>query len=398
MHLGNLGAMATTSSTNTPTSVRVMQNLNRVQTSPDHLNRASHSRAFRRLDYSNFLGDISNGSKQVLSQMARLTGSMLPWLVIGALAVISVTLKLPPVKDHVQSKIFMPRDHFLGITITPAGEMFVAGQNGQILTSKDNGQGWTPLDADLGVALQDIAAWDNDHILAIGNDGAVVTGTKTNDQWALRESTIGENTKLLGLTVQGNGEAWAVGDMGAIFHSTDYGVSWNRASPVKDIIFNSIDFLDERIGIVVGEFGTIARTSDGGATWHDLSDFTDLTLLDVDFSADGRAVIVGQNGTVLISDDAGKHWSQLPAVTTEHLFDVEWDANEDEWVAVGNMGVISRTVNDDWKSWTASRIDDRNLSWHTGLALRDGSIYVSGQDTGIIRDGSFLPFQKQPIQ
>lgn len=375
-----------------------MQNLNRVQISPNHVNSGSHGEIARRWDSRNFIGDISNGSKRVLSQMIRLAGSMLPWLVIGVLAFASVTLKLPPVKDHVQSKIFMPRDHFLGITITSAGEIFVAGQNGQILTSKDNGQRWTPLDADLGVSFQDIAAWDNSHILVIGNDGAVVTGTKTNDQWALRESTIGENTKLLGLTVQGNGEAWAVGDMGAIFHSTDYGVSWIRASPVKDIIFNSIDFLDEQIGIVVGEFGTVARTSDGGVTWHDLPDLTELTLLDIAFSADGRAVIVGQNGTVFISDDAGEHWSQLPSVTTEHLFDVEWDANVDEWIAVGNMGVISRTVNDDWKIWTASRIDDRNLSWHTGLALRDGAIYVSGHDAGIIQNGSFLPFQKQPIQ
>lgn len=375
-----------------------MQNLNRVQTSPDHLNRASHRETFRGWNSSNVLGDIAHGSGRVLSQLVRLAGSMLPWLVIGALALASVTLKLPPVKDQVQPKIFMPRDHFFGIAITPAGEMFVAGQNGQILTSNDNGQRWTPLDAELRAALQDIAAWDNDHILAIGNDGAVVTGTRTNDQWALRESTIGEKTKLLGLTVQGQGEAWAVGDMGAIFHSTDYGVSWNRTSPVKDIIFNSVDFLDERIGIVVGEFGTIARTSDGGASWQDLPDLTELTLLDVAFSADGRAVIVGQNGTVLISDDAGVNWRELPAVTTEHLFDVEWDAGLDEWIAVGNMGVISRTVNGDWTSWTTSRIDDRNLSWHTGLALRDGAIYVSGRDTGIIQDGSFLPFQKQSLQ
>jgi len=375
-----------------------MQNLNRVHTSPDTLKSASHDAAFRRLNASTPIYVISNGFRRIITQIKRLVGSILPLLVIGALAFASVKLKLPPVKDHVQQKIFMPRDHFLGITITPAGEMFVAGQNGQILASKDNGQSWTPLDADLGVALQDIAAWDNNHFLAIGNDGAVVTGTKTNDQWALRESTIGEQTKLLGLTIQGNGEAWAVGDMGAIFHSTDYGVSWNRASPVKDIMFNGIDFLDKQIGIVVGEFGTIARTSDGGASWHNLPDFTELTLLDVTFSDDGRAVIVGQNGTVLISDDAGMHWSELPAVTTEHLFDVEWDAHLDEWVAVGNMGVIIRTVNDDWKSWKATQINDRNPSWHTGLALRDGAIYVSGQDTGIIQDGSFLPFQKQLIQ
>ena len=162
----------------------------------------------------------------------------------------------------------MPRDHFLGITITPAGEMFVAGQNGQILDSNDNGQRWTPLEVDVGVAFQDIGAWDNNHILSIGNDGVVVTGTKINDQWVLRESTIGEKTKLLGLTIHGNGKAWVVGDMGAIFHSTDYGVSWNRVSPVKDIMFNRIDFLDKQIGIVVGEFGTIARTSDGGASWQ----------------------------------------------------------------------------------------------------------------------------------
>lgn len=377
-----------------------MQNLNRVQRSPDTLESASHDAAYRRFGSSTFVNfnEFLNGLGRFVSHISRLTGSMLPWLVISVLAFASFTLKLPPVKEHVQSKIFMPRDHFLGIAITPAGEMFVAGQSGQILNSNDNGQRWTPLEVNVSVAFQDIGAWDNNHILSVGNDGVMVMGTKVNDKWVLQESTIGEKTKLLSLIVYGNGKAWVVGDMGAIFHSTDYGASWNRVSPAKDIIFNSIDFFDEHIGIAVGEFGTVARTIDSGATWQYLPNFTDLTLLDVAFSADGRAVIVGQNGTVHVSDNVGESWSQMPSVTTEHLFDVEWDANLNEWVAVGNMGVISRTVNNDWKTWKTMQINDQNPAWHTGLALRNGSIYVSGQDSGIIHDGHYMPFQKQPIQ
>src|SRR5262252_6690449 len=62
-------------------------------------------------------------------------------------------------------------------------------------------------------------------------------------------------------------EAWAVGNYGAIYHTTNAGKTWEaRDSSTKNPLF-SVDFADAEHGWAVGKSGEILGTADGGKTW-----------------------------------------------------------------------------------------------------------------------------------
>lgn len=334
----------------------------------------------------------------LLRKTMRIFSAIIPWAVLLGIAVISLTLKMPPVQNEVKPKLLTPRDKFLGITVAPGGELFLAGPNGQILSSVDQGAKWILHSTGLDVRFQNIKAWDMTHVLAVGNGGMVAAGLNQQDKWEFHPVSVGEQTKLIGLAVQGEGHAWAVGDMGGIFYSPDYGSTWQRLRPVEDVTLNGVDFINTSTGVVVGEFGTILRTTDGGKTWSAYEKMTDLTLLGVAFTPAGKGVIVGQLGTVLISDDAGASWQKLSSITQEHLLDAEWDAAHDTWVVVGNKGIICQAPTSQPVRWTTERLAVGELTWHTGVAAHDGAFYLAGETSGVSHNGRYSPFQAQTVR
>ena len=68
-----------------------------------------------------------------------------------------------------------------------------------------------------------------------------------------------------------DGEGWAVGDQGAIFHSVDGGESWERQESGTDYTdLRDVFFVDGQGGWAVGKSGLILKTLTGGKTWHRL--------------------------------------------------------------------------------------------------------------------------------
>ena len=52
-----------------------------------------------------------------------------------------------------------------------------------------------------------------------------------------------------------------------VFHSADYGVSWEIYKTGQPMPLHAVFFLDEKRGWAAGELGTILHTADGGKTW-----------------------------------------------------------------------------------------------------------------------------------
>ena len=70
-----------------------------------------------------------------------------------------------------------------------------------------------------------------------------------------------------------NGDLWAGGTGGALFHSTNGGRTWSRVKvgmaglPVSDAI-TGVNFPTESTGYVTTAAGEIWMTQDGGLTWR----------------------------------------------------------------------------------------------------------------------------------
>jgi photosystem II stability/assembly factor-like uncharacterized protein len=149
------------------------------------------------------------------------------------------------------------------------GVLWIAGTNGKIARSEDDGRNWKLQLIAIKTHLQDIAAWDMDTAIVVGNKGAAGITSSGGATWTEvdvpKSKVANKLTRVLALS---QGGAWVVGEMGALLHSADFGKTWERRREEEDVAWNDIAFADAKNGWVVGEFGRILRTTDGGTGWQ----------------------------------------------------------------------------------------------------------------------------------
>jgi photosystem II stability/assembly factor-like uncharacterized protein len=281
------------------------------------------------------------------------------------------------------------RDQFLGVAAPAPGVIWMAGSGGKVVRSEDGGQSWSIQETGVTENLQGIDAWDPDRAIAVGNDGVVLVTADGGDSWTRVEAPRSEiANKLIRVRCADGGEAWAVGVMGTILHSEDWGASWQRRAEEVDVAWNDIAFADEQNLWVVGEFGSMMHSPDAGATWQEVEPASERSLMGLSFRDARTAVAVGLDGLVLRTLDAGLSWTPVDAGTPLHLFDVVWDGAE--WIAVGGMGVVV-TGSENGDSWRAQRLSERDLAWHTALVPTGDGVYVAGASQGSWRTGQWTP-------
>jgi len=281
------------------------------------------------------------------------------------------------------------RDHFYGVANPAPGVLWIAGGGGKVLRSDDGGASWQIKSTGITENLQDVTAWDRDRVVAVGNDGVVIVTTDGGENWDRVEVPRSDiANKLIRVRSLDGGMAWAVGVMGMILHSDDWGVSWERRGEEIDVAWNDIAFAEDQAIWVVGEFGSMMRSSDDGLTWEQREPVSEQSLMGVAFRDADTAVAVGLDGLVLVTNDAGSTWEKVDPGTPLHLFDVVWDGGK--WVAVGAMGVVV-TGSEDGRSWHAQRLKEGDLSWHTALTPVEDGVFVVGASQGLWHDGQWTP-------
>ena len=94
----------------------------------------------------------------------------------------------------------------------------------------------------------------------------------------------------------------------------------------------SIDFLNEKVGLIVGGGGSIFRTDDGGESWS-RTEFKEIRGLNkVLFVKDDMAIIAANKGLILISKDSGYSWKLFDTNTFINLTDISISPNGDIYI------------------------------------------------------------------
>lgn len=308
--------------------------------------------------------------------------SALPLVIIGGLIYSAVFIKPKITGNRVEPPVIARGDFMYGISAPAPGVLLGVGSDGKTWRSEDSGKSWVLQRTPTNSNLQDIAIWDKNRAVAVGNQGVVIVTSDGGKSWkevVAPHSRIAN--KLMRVKAFGGGEAWAVGEAGACLYTKDFGAKWTRMLPEEDAAWNDVSFAGQH-GWLVGEFGRIGTSIDGGAHWSVASSPVKSSLLAVAFKDEMSGVAVGLEGVVLVTHDGGRNWTLVSKVTSEHLFDVNWDGLN--WVVVGDKGVMV-TADAAAATWSVVRPLEMDRAWHTKIISEGGRYIMTGATIGIVK-------------
>jgi len=197
------------------------------------------------------------------------------------------------------------------------------------------------------------------HAVAYGDGVFVAAGeacevaSYDGSSWTQRASADALCSVRLGGAAYGDGVFVLVGEAGAVFRSSDDGVSWNQVTDLPSGTGDLYGVTYTGGGFVaVGAGGTVLTSTDG-TSWTAQTSATSADLTAVAYG-DGTYVAVGKGGVVLTSSD-GQSWSAGSLGTSLDATGVTYGYDRD------GVGIFVVTVNSSNNGVYTS--DDAGSSW-----------------------------------
>jgi photosystem II stability/assembly factor-like uncharacterized protein len=179
------------------------------------------------------------------------------------------------------------------VAVASDGTVWVAGTNGTIWFSSNQGRDFTQLDA---TGFIRIAVAPNGTVWAVGDNSTL---WKYDGNWAKTEaSLIGD------VAVASDGTIWVAGTNGTIWFSSNQGRDFTQ--------LDATGF----IRIAVAPNGTVWAVGDNGTLWKYDGNWTktEASLIgDVAVAPDGTIWVAGTNGTIWYSSSEGRVFTQVDA-------------------------------------------------------------------------------------
>ncbi len=231
--------------------------------------------------------------------------------------------------------------------------------------------------------------------VAVGDLGTVLCSTDWGLTWESRNIPSLINLHGFDFLDYGPGDVQVVvcGDDGVMYKSTNSGGGWNwtQISTITTENLKSIMAIGTDFFIVVGDSGTIIRTSDGGQNWENKSvqavrDFNRI-FNGMSISLIGYAWAVATNAYIMATTNYGSSWTVQYPLTFDtsmiHIYDIAFK-NQNEGILVGQGGLINYTTNGG-TTWLKELFFD-TLTTHDIISL---AVIDTNTATGIIRNLSF---------
>jgi len=169
--------------------------------------------------------------------------------------------------------------HLFSVDFVDPQHGVIAGDWGVILTTGDGGKTWQDHSLSDDVILNDVSMVDANHGWIAGELGTVLVTQDGGVTWS--KQTTGVDKSLFGIYFADAQNGWAVGIDALILHTADGGQTWqvqNGSTEVHEL--EQVGFSSAydnpslyavqvvgNLGIAVGEIGAVYVSSDGGRTW-----------------------------------------------------------------------------------------------------------------------------------
>jgi photosystem II stability/assembly factor-like uncharacterized protein len=246
-----------------------------------------------------------------------------------------------------------------GVCAVPSGAGAIGlavGEAGTILYTSNAGATWTAQSSPAAATLHAVSTLDGVRAIAVGDAGTILqTKNSPTETWsAIGPTAVAVNLRAVQMIQVGTAtHVFVVGDGGLFLHGSFQhpgdDVTWDQPvlapSSSANLRLNDVNFVDDKVGVVVGELGTILKTGDRGASWaaaqvaggSPTSDLRGVRLSKDATTQVITGVIVGDDGTVLQTGD-GTTWSLQTSNVSMDLRGVT--VVGPSWLAVGDESTI----------------------------------------------------------
>jgi hypothetical protein len=254
------------------------------------------------------------------------------------------------------------------------GVVWEVGDRGSLYTSIDL-DNWFPRETGTTQSLRGITFLGNKAFIS-GSAGTIVSGE---NPWELSAQSIGTTDWLEGIAASTN-MIVAVGDNGAIYHSSD-GQKWSRVNQFTTWL-RSVAYGLGRF-VCAGEGGFLATSADG-TNWQQQNLAVSEDLNRVTFTGN-MFWIVGDNG-VVITNDFRLNFVPFALDVTNSFYAVA--SNTNEVVLAGDSIVVMRTApNPDWVLQSDASSAVMAPLWPFYSAVWDGRLFLLGGREGMKVEG-----------
>jgi photosystem II stability/assembly factor-like uncharacterized protein len=169
--------------------------------------------------------------------------------------------------------------HLFGVDFADDRHGVIIGDWGTILTTADGGASWQNHSLEDDIILNDVSVVDATHAWIAGELGTVLVSQDGGQTWTTQPTGIDKT--LFGVFFADAQNGWAVGIDALILHTADGGQTWqvqNGSTEVRELEQVGFAMAYENpslyavqvagtLGIAVGEIGAVFVSSDGGRTW-----------------------------------------------------------------------------------------------------------------------------------
>jgi photosystem II stability/assembly factor-like uncharacterized protein len=274
--------------------------------------------------------------------------------------------------------------------------LLVAGEQGHILYSDDNGRNWTQADVPVSLTITSVAFAGPDQAWATAHDGYLLSSADNGATWqvkltgsdvaqlsvgALEEKIEAQQAAVDEATPETREDLeWALDDSLFALEEAMEAVDEGMTSPLLRVWF-----ANARDGYALGAYGVFLRTGDGGENWvmdgNRLDNPDKYHLYDIARSATGTLLVAGEAGTLLRSLDNGQAWERIESIYPGSFFGAV-AASDGSLLIFGLRGNVFRSV-DDGASWSLVDTGDQRTLLG-GVTQTDGTIVLVGSAGAVL--------------
>lgn len=216
----------------------------------------------------------------------------------------------------------------------------------------------------------------SDISFAVGKNGLVMKTVNRGKTWEKIE--LNTKANFSSISIKGN-NIHIAGDSGVYFYSSNLGLSWTKRYlffPSGNNNINSLNFLNESVGIAAGNNGQLKITTNGGGKWYDKNVSSGTGI----FKYVNSNFLIGVSNSFYKSSDNGNTWKNYP-IENRNFNDISF-INEKIGFVVSDSGIIYKTVNGgiNWNKHIVDNYNTSNIKLNKILFLNSYTGYCIGNE------------------